>query len=296
MSKCLVVMSTLLFLALTVFPGVAPAQDNEIAAKIGSKVITVSDLNTIISYLDQEKQKALEKNPQMKESLLRQIVQTTVIADVARANGFDKKPDVKKQLELFTNNFLVNEFLKREVAQKVTVSESDEKSYYDGHKDEFMVPETVKARHILVKVAPGASDEDKKKAKEKAQSILEKIKAGGDFAKLASELSDDPGSKQKGGDLGFFAKGRMVKPFEDAAFSLKPGEVSGIVETQFGYHIIKVDEKKAGFQEPFEKVKERINQKLLQEGMKAKVTEYVDKAMKDAGVEMHPEVFTGEKK
>ena len=297
MRKYLFFGSSLLLFAMTLFYGNAFAQNDEIAATIGDKKITVSDFNTIIGYLDSDKQKVLEKNPQLKESFLRQIVQSMVISDLAKEKGFDKKPEVKKQLELFTENFLANEFLKREVAQKVTVSEEDMKSYYEGHKDEFKTPEMVKARHILIRVAPAASEEDKKKAKEKAEDILKKIKDGGeDFSKLASDLSDDPGSKSKGGDLGFFPKGRMVKPFEDAAFSLKPGEISGIVETQFGFHIIKVEERKDASVEPLEKVKERINQKLLQERVKTKIAEFIDNAMKDAKAEIHPEVFTGEKK
>ncbi len=296
MRRYLFIGSSLLLFAMTLFYGNAFAQNDEIAATIGDKKITVSDFNTIIGYLDSDKQKVLEKNTQLKESFLRQIVQSMVISDLAKEKEFDKKPEVKKQLELFTENFLANEFLKREVAQKITVSEEDMKSYYEAHKDEFKMPEMVKARHILIRVAPAALEEDKKKAKEKAEDILKKIKDGEDFSKLASDLSDDPGSKSKGGDLGFFPKGRMVKPFEDAAFSLKPGETSGIVETQFGFHIIKVEERKDASVEPFEKVKERINQKLLQERVKAKIAEFIDNAMKEAKAEIHPEVFTGEKK
>ncbi len=296
MYRCLVTGSILLLLAITCFQGNAIAQEDNIAAKIGNKKITVSDFNTIVGYLDSEKQKAIEKNPQLKENLLRQIVQTMVISDIAKKQGFDNKPDVKKQLELFLDNFLVNEFLRREVAQKATVSEDDIKSYYDGHKDEFKTSEMVRVRHILIKVAPQSSEEAKKKAKEKAESILRKIKDEEDFAGLASNFSDDTASKLTGGDLGFFPRGKMVKPFEDTAFSLKPGEVSGIVETQFGYHIIKAEEKKAASIEPLENAKERIQQKLLQDSMRAKVSEFIEKAMKDPKVEIHPEVLAGEKK
>ena len=130
---------------------------------------------------------------------------------------------------------------------------------------------------------------------EQANDILKKIKAGEEFEKLQIELSDDPGSKSKGGDLGFFPRGRMLKQFEDAAFSLKPGETSGIVETQFGYHIIKLEEKKDASTEPYDAVKDKISQKLIQERVKTTVTEFLDKVMKDAKVEMHPEVLGGKK-
>lgn len=294
MRRHLAVGFVLLVFIVGIFQGRSFAGD--IVASIGDKKISLADFNSIIGSLDSERQKMLENNPQLKENFLLQVVQSTVIANLAKEKGFDKRPDVKKELEFFTDNFLVSEFLKREVAQKVTISENDLKSYYDGHKDEFKAPETVRARHILIKVASGESEENKKKAREKMEGILAKIKAGESFETLATELSDDPGSKQKGGDLGFFARGRMIKSFEDAAFSLKPGEISGIVETPFGYHIIKVEEKKEAGLEPFEKVKDRISQKLLQEGIRLKVSEFIDKAMKDAKAEVHPEALTGEKK
>lgn len=286
----------ILLLMIVFVQGKAMAKDAEIVAKIGDKKITVADFERILGYVDTERQKLLEKNPQLKEALLKQIVQSMVIADLAKKKGFDKKADVKDQLKLFSDGFLANEYLKKEVASKITVSDDDMKLYYDGHKDEFKTPETVRARHILVRVDTSASESDKKKAKEKTEDILKKIKSGEDFVKLASEMSDDPGSKSKGGDLGFFSRGRMIKPFEDAAFSLKPGEVSDVIETQFGYHIIKVEEKKDEAIETFDAVKERINQKLLQDQIKSQVTDFIEKAMKDAKVEMHPEAITGEKK
>ena len=180
--------------------------------------------------------------------------------------------------------------------QKVTVSDNEVKTYYDTHKDEFKTPEMVRARHILFLVEASATDEAKKKVYEKAAETLKKIKAGEDFAKLASELSGDPGSKPKGGDLGFVARGKTVKPFEDALFSLKTGEISGVIETKFGYHIIKAEEKKAASIESFEAVKEKIRQKIMQERVKSAVTAFIDKAMKDAKAEIFPEALSGEKK
>lgn len=269
---------------------------DDVVARFGDKKITVSDFNRIIGYVDPERQKIFEKNPQLRETLLRQLVQSMVISNVAKKKGFDNKSGVKEQLKFFTDNYLANEFIKQEVANKVTVSEDDIKNYYSARKDEFKKPEMVKVRHILFKVDPSASESDKKKAKEKAEDILKKIKAGEDFAKLATDVSDDMGSKAKGGDLGFFSRGKMVKLFEDAAFSLSPGDISGIVETQFGYHIIKVEEKKDASIESYEEAKEKISQKLLQERIKSKVNEFIEEAMKDAKAEILPEALTGTKK
>lgn len=286
--------AVIVFLMTMFFHGQTLAKDSDVVAKIGEKKITVADFERILGYVDTDRQKLFEQNPQLKETLLNQIVQSTVISDLARKKGFDNRTDVKEQLKIVTDNFLANEYLKREIANKITVSESEMKSYYEAHKDEFKIPEMVKASHILVRMDASSSEDDRKKAREKAENILKKIKSGENFAKLASEMSEDPGSKTKGGDLGFFPRGRMIKPFEEIAFSMKPGETSDLVETQFGYHIIKVEEKKEASVETFNAAKERINQKLSQDQIKTKVAEFIETTMKDAAVEMHPEILTGE--
>jgi len=295
MRKYLGIVVSLLLVMVSIHGNVS-AKDDDVVAKIGDRKITLSEFNKIIGYLDSEKQKLVEKTPQFKENLLQQYIQGIVISNLAKKEGFDKNPQLNEQLELIKDNYIAIEYLKKEVTNKVEVSEEDMKAYYESHKDEFNMPEMVRARHILIKTDPSASDNDNKKAREKAEDILKKIKAGEDFAKLAADLSDDPGSKTKGGDLGFFPKGIMVKSFEDVAFSLKPGEVSGIVETQFGYHIIKVEEKKEAGMEPFDTAKEKIKQKLLPEPTKIKIKEFIEKAMKDANIEIHPEILMGGKK
>jgi peptidyl-prolyl cis-trans isomerase C len=271
------------------------AEDDIVLAKIGDKKITIADFNRFISYYDAEKQKILEQNPQFKATILQRIVQGIVISKMARDKDYDKKPDIKEQLELLSNDFIASEYLKKEVVAKINVSEEDMQLYYKIHQEEFQTPEMVRARHILIKVDRTASEDDKKKAKEKADGILKRIKAGEDFAKLATEVSDDPGSKIKGGDLGFFQKGRMVPPFEQAAFSLKPGEISEIVETPFGFHIIKVEEKKESVLEPYDKVKDKVKEKVFADFRKSRVEEFVEKAMKDAGAELHYELFLSTK-
>jgi len=233
----------------------------------------------------------IEKNPQLKETILWQMVQGAVLAKVARDKGFDKKPEIKNQQELILNNFLASQYLQKEVVDKITLSEKEIKAYYNDHQEAFKTPETVKARHILILVEKTAAEADRKNLKAKAEGILARLKAGEDFAKLAEENSDDPGSKSKGGDLGFFEKGSMVPAFEAAAFSLKPGELSGIVETEYGYHIIKVEERKEASLEPYEAIKDKVKEQALQEIRKAKVTAFVEKALKEAKVEIHPELL-----
>jgi peptidyl-prolyl cis-trans isomerase D len=127
------------------------------------------------------------------------------------------------------------------VAAQITVSDADIQSYYEQNAQRYSVEEQRRASHILIGLKKGASDEEKAAAKAKAQKLLEQTRSNpGDFAKLAKENSEDPGSAERGGDLDFFGKGMMVKPFEDTAFKLKEGEISDLVESDFGYHIIKV--------------------------------------------------------
>lgn len=143
------------------------------------------------------------------------------------------------------------------------VSDADVKAWYDSHQDRYQQPEERRASHILVMVDAAAPAADKDKAKAKVQALLAEVKANpGKFAEIAKKDSQDPGSAANGGDLGFFAKGAMVKPFEDAVFSLKEGEVSGVVQSDFGYHIIKLTGIKPGKVKSFESVKGEIEAEL----------------------------------
>jgi peptidyl-prolyl cis-trans isomerase D len=165
---------------------------------------------------------------------------------------------------------------------KVEISENDIKSYYEANKDsEYKEKEQVRARHILIKVPDDASEEKKKELRAKAEEILKEAKSGADFAELARKYSEDEGSKDKGGDLGFFGKGRMVPEFEKVAFSLNPGEISDIVETQYGFHIIKVEEKKPEKIKPLDEVKDQIKRKLAKEASELLARELADELVYD---------------
>ena len=134
---------------------------------------------------------------------------------------------------------------------------------YQARIAEFDLPERVRARHILLRVPGPASDEMKKGLRQKAEWVLEELKGGAAFEDLALEYSGDPGSRDKGGDLGFFGRGRMVKQFEDVAFALEPGETSDVVETFHGYHIIRTEEKRPPEKTPLEDVREELARDLL---------------------------------
>ena len=267
-------------------------EEKEIIAKVGDQTITLSDLEQIIGYLSDNRQAMIEQNPQVKESILRQYVQSIVISQQAKKEGFDKKPEVSQKLNFYSDSLLSNLYLEKQIGDKVTVTEEETKAYYDEHRNEFTTPEMIKARHILVKVDPSASEEEKKQAYQKAEDILKQVQDGEDFAELATELSDDSHTQSKGGDLGFFSRGKIVKPFEDVAFEMKPGETSGIVETQFGYHIIRVEDRKEETLHSYDSMKERIQQRLLQQKKSTYVNDFIDKAMQDAKAELYPEKIT----
>jgi peptidyl-prolyl cis-trans isomerase C len=143
------------------------------------------------------------------------------------------------------------------------VPEAELKAYYDQHAAEFQLGERVKASHILVEVPAPGDAAAKASARAAAEKLLARVRKGEDFAALAMENSKDPGSAPQGGMLPPFGRGEMVPPFEEAAFALKPGEVSTVVETQFGYHVIMVHERLAPVKEPFETVRDRIREEVV---------------------------------
>ncbi|MGD9211923.1 MAG: SurA N-terminal domain-containing protein, partial [Desulfobacteraceae bacterium] len=153
-------------------------------------------------------------------------------------NYYDEnKERYKTEPKVKTQYFYFNP---KDFVDKVTVNDDDIREYYEGHPEEFHHEKTVEARHILFKVDEKADEETRQKSRQKAENVLKMAREGKDFAELAKTYSEGP-SKDKGGALGTFTRDKMVKPFADAAFALKAGEVSDLVETQFGWHIIKVE-------------------------------------------------------
>ena len=140
---------------------------------------------------------------------------------------------------------------------KVTIAEKEISDFYELNQESFKNPKKIKARHILLKLSPDASESEETETKEKALSLLKRLRDGEDFAALAKKYSQDPAAS-KGGDLGYFTRGQMVKPFEELAFSLKKGELGGPVKTQFGWHIIQVDDIKDATVKTFSEVRNQI--------------------------------------
>jgi peptidyl-prolyl cis-trans isomerase C len=179
----------------------------------------------------------------------------------------------------------ITKMVEAEVNPKVTVDDSAVKTFYDQNPQQFQQPEAWRASHILIKVDQGAPDPQKKEARAKAESILKQVQGGGDFAALAKQHSQD-GSAQAGGDLNYFQKGQMVAPFEQAAAALKPGEVSGVVETQFGYHIIKLTDHKDPRQVPLAEAAPRIGEFLKMRGQQQKAGEFIESLRSKSKIEV----------
>jgi len=170
-----------------------------------------------------------------------------------------------------------------------TVTDEDVKKFYDENPAQFEQAEQVHAAHVLIGTRADKGEElsaEQKKAKLKlAEDVLKRARAGEDFGKLAKEYSDDPGSKDKGGEY-TFPRGQMVPEFEAAAFALEPGKVSDIVTTQFGYHIIKLIEKKPASKVEFAKAEPEIKQFLKTRGVQKQIPDYMEKLEKAANVEI----------
>ena len=164
----------------------------------------------------------------------------------------------------------------------VSVTEDELKTYYEEHRKNYHEEKAVHARHILFRVNPDASAEEVEAVKNKAQEILKLARAGQDFATLAKNYSEDPGSAKNGGDLGYFTQSQMIKEFADAAFAIKPGEISDLVRTAFGFHIIKVEdvrpERDLSFDEVKDSIKKILTERKARERAYAKARDFADEA------------------
>jgi peptidyl-prolyl cis-trans isomerase C len=192
-----------------------------------------------------------------------------------------------KQKMQFEKRLAYQKLFESKFDDKVNITEEDARKYYSENQQQFEIPEQVRASHILIK--PDTSDPNvepaaaKAAARAKAEDLLKQIKDGADFAELAKDNSGCP-SSARGGDLGFFSRGRMVPAFEEAAFALEVGQVSDIVETQFGYHIIKVTDRKDASVTPFEQAKDDILKLLTQNRQAELAEEYIESLKAQANI------------
>ncbi len=197
--------------------------------------------------------------------------------------------EVQQYYEAHKETFMTPERVKiqyihfdpQQLKDEVTVSEDELSQYYEEHQSEFHKEKEVKARHILFQIGQEVAEETVTPVQEKAEDVLRQLKEGADFAELAQQYSDDPGSKENGGDLGFFTRGSMVPEFEEVAFSLEAGQMSELVRSQFGFHIIQVDEVREEEKEPYDTAKSTITDRLKSAKAKETAAERVEVSYND---------------
>lgn len=177
----------------------------------------------------------------------------------------------------------IQSFIEEDLALETTVSAQETKEYYDNNPDKFQQPEKVRASHILIKLESAADETQKMKARKRLEEIQQKVKDGENFADLARQYSEGP-SSSKDGDLGFFARGQMAPPFEEAAFAMGTGEVSDIVQTRFGYHLIKVVDKRPPSKLAYAEVQDKLQNQLKQQKVQQNVAAHVEKLKKEAEI------------
>jgi peptidyl-prolyl cis-trans isomerase C len=248
-------------------------------AKVGDSVITQADFDREMKGLPEFVQKMFEGGTG-KENFLNELVKRELLYKEALKKGLDKDQEYVKKLDEFKKITLVGLLLQKEIEAKVKVSDQEVKDYYEKNKDKFAPVTQIRASHILVKT------------EEEAKKIEERLKKGEDFAAIARKSSIDTATAKNGGDLGYFSKGQMVPEFETAAMRLKKGEISEPVKTKFGYHIIKLTDKKMGQVVEFENAKNLISQNLMAEKQKEVFDTYIEGLKKSYKVEINKEALS----
>ena len=277
-----ILMALIFTAALAAFAPAALAQSETVVAEFDGGKITAEEINLFLNTINPQYLSQLS-NPQMKEMLVSQIVESAVLANLARSIGVDKDPEVAATIEFQTNSILASRYFDKEIKpqrEAVQVSDAELKKHYDDHNADYLKNE-VKARHILVDT------------EDEAKALYKQLTAAPDtFAAVAKEKSKDKGSAENGGDLGWFSRGRMVPAFEEAAFKTPKGTISEPIKTQFGWHIIMVDDKHENYTAPFDEVKDEIHDKVLEAKKKEVVDAYLGALKEKAHLKTYPDLFS----
>lgn len=265
-------------------PGTKPKVEEKWVANVNGKIITLEEFNSKWDSIPpQYKYQYGLLGEEGKGKLLDTLIKNELLYQEAVKKGFDKRAEVRQRIEDLRRQIVAEELLKEEM-KKIEVNDTDVVNYYNLHSSEFGEPEKIRVRHILVK------------GETEVNSVAEKLSKGGDFAKLAQEFSVDPGTKDKGGELGFFSKGQMVPEFEEAAFALKIGERSKPVRTSYGFHIIEMEEIKEATQKAFDEVKDEAKNMALQEKQRERFEKLINTLYGTAKIEKKMELLKLEEK
>lgn len=267
----------LCLLALFACKPAAEKKEGKPLAEVNGKVITVDDFKAEVDNLPPYI-KPMAQSQQGKKELLESMIVRQLILDKANKEGIADSKEVTAKLEDLKKRVIVETYLKKKIEQDVKVSDAEMKQFYDQNKEKFKSTDQVHASHILVK------------SEKEAQDIQAQLKKGAKFEDLAKKYSADS-SAAKGGDLGWFGKGAMVPEFEKTAFSLKEGEVSDIVKTPYGFHLIKVTGKRPAGIRSFDEVKDQIKAALLPAKQQELFQKMREEVKKDAKINIKEDVL-----
>jgi len=245
MKKSLVVL-----IALMIFAGCGSSKDSSAwLAKIGGESVTQNEFQKRLETLPKELRRAAFDR---KKEFVDDIVAERLLYSEALRSKVDRDPDVADLIQSARRKIIISKLIETEVDRKLFLGKDEALKYYETHKDEFMAPLVLHASHMLVKT------------RDEAQALIQELNAGADFGELAKSHSLDT-TAPRGGDLGFFQKGRFVPEFEDVVFSMKKGETSGVVQTRFGYHIVRLNDRIEPTLREFGAVRQQVEQRLLSE-------------------------------
>lgn len=252
-------------------PAPAAKAEPKIAATINGEIITVDQLDRLYSHLSPEMRANYDRSGG-KAQFLDTYIRKKLLLQEALKSNFDKRPELQVDLQAAKESVLFDRYIKDVVAANI-VNDALVRSYYDAHQQEFQRPVSMKLRHILATPAAGpvnnTTGDDAKTLDEalaKMARIEGMLKEKANFADLASKYSEDS-TASSGGDLGWVTPGKMVPEFDKMAFSLEKGQISSIIKTSFGYHIIYAEDRKEAGVAPIEEVRADIREKLLKEKM-----------------------------
>jgi peptidyl-prolyl cis-trans isomerase C len=252
-----------------------PAADDKALATVGNQTIMVSDFKGRIDKLPDYYKKVVTQN---KKRYLDELIIEMMFYEDAVRSGIDKSREIDDIVKEAKKKIVIAKFIKNEVEDKLVVDDAEIKAFYDEHKEESKTPQMWRASHILV------ADE------QSAKDILDQLKNGADFQKLAAERSTDA-TAGRGGDIGYFRQGQLVPDFEKACIALSVGETSGVVHTQFGYHIIKLTDKKDPAVKSYEEVKKLIEAELKKKKRSERFDALVMEMKNKYGVTIKEDVF-----
>jgi peptidyl-prolyl cis-trans isomerase C len=248
-----------------------------VLATVNGSDITLKQFDNELKNLPPQLQ-PMAQSPEGRKELLESMIIREIVYQDAQKQGLEKSPEFTERMDEVKKKLLVEMDLKKKLEAEIKLTDEELKKVYEQYKEKFKTGEQIRASHILVK--------DEKTA----QDVEAQLKKGGNFADLAKKYSTDS-TKEKGGDLGWFDKGKMVPEFDKAAFGLKDGETSGIIKTNFGYHIIKVTGKRPAGYAPFDEVKDQIKAAILPSKQQEVFQKVKTDLKKDAKIEIKDPAF-----